>query len=535
MLSGYAEGSSETMPDYRHSDDLGFYRLLFEDFQSLDTDAMQRSAVPWKVLGAGLVRVRQAEDPSLPTTEAAMVGLMSQRFGFVVPERVANWPAGSPQPVFERPAGIVSGTVSRSLPEVAFEVANTGCTTCHSANLYDAEGNPTRALWVGLPSSSINMERYARDAYAAMKWAARNPRETLQTIEVMFPGTSATEIKSIRKYYLPQLKKRIGKLERTIDNFTPYSNGSPGIVNGAATIQLYLGVIGVDRWHGEQVAFASVPDLGGLRWRRSILSDGVYAPRGWEHFGPLGAEAQGEAHRNGMAGVVGLVTLGTLGVRPEVAVSNRGRMRDIIDFVFDRYQPPPFPGPVDRELARTGHGVFERACSSCHGTYEETERGWRLASFPNQLVEQAYMGTDATRWQMVSDYLQERFRKTALAKIIDLRRGGGYVALPLTGLWATAPYLHNGSVPTLWHLMHPEERPARFQVGGHRLDWTRMGIDGEGDASGVYAYPAGYAPWSLPEVYDTTSPGRGNGGHVRPFQGVSEEEKRQLLEFLKLV
>jgi hypothetical protein len=189
---------------------------------------------------------------------------------------------------------------------------------------------------------------------------------------------------------------------------------------------------------------------------------------------------------------------------------------------------------VDRELARAGHTVFERACSFCHGTYDETPQGWRLASYPNQLVAQAHMGTDATRWQMVSDAVQKRFEKTVLTKVIDIQRGGGYVASPLTGLWATAPYLHNGS-PTLWHLMHPEERPARFQVGGHRLDWERMGIDGEVDASGVYTYPADYTPWSLPEVDASAAPGRSNGGHERPFQGLSEEEKRQLLEFLKLV
>lgn len=535
FLRGYAEGSSATMPEYRHSDATGFYRLLFEDFQSLNTDTMRRSAVPWKVLGAGLVRVQQMQDPSLEVNEATFMALLRRRFGFVMPERIANWPGPEPQPELDRPAGIVTGTVRRALPSVAFEVVNTGCSTCHAANLYDAQGNPTRELWVGLPSSSINVDRYAREAYAAMKWAAGHPRETLQTIRIMFPDVSRTELDSIRRFYLPQLRKRIAQLEATIASFTPYSNGSPGIANGAATIQLYLGVIGTDRWHHEQTAFAAIPELGGLEWRRSILSDGVYAPPGWEHFGPLGDEARGEAHRKGMAGVVSLVTVGTLGVSPEVAVSNRHRMRDVIDYVFDRYRSPAFPGPIDPALARAGQAIFERDCAFCHGTYAETPRGWELASFPNRLVEQEHMNTDPTRWQMVSDSLQKRLMKTELRRILDTHRGGGYVAPPLTGLWATAPYLHNGSVPTLWHLMHPEQRPARFQVGGHKLDWERMGIAGDVDENGVYVYPVGYAPWSLPEVYDTTAPGRGNHGHDRPFQTLSEDEKRQLLEFLKLL
>jgi hypothetical protein len=89
-------------------------------------------------------------------------------------------------------------------------------------------------------------------------------------------------------------------------------------------------------------------------------------------------------------------------------------------------------------------------------------------------------------------------------------------------------------VPTLWHLMHPEARPARFQVGGHALDFTRVGIAGS-ERDGTYAYPAGYTPWTLPDLYDTALPGHANTGHTRPFQNMSEEEKAALLEFLKLL
>ena len=103
----------------------------------------------------------------------------------------------------------------------------------------------------------------------------------------------------------------------------------------------------------------------------------------------------------------------------------------------------------------------------------------------------------------------------------------------LSGLWATAPYLHNGSVPTLWHLMTPESRPARFQVGGHALDFGLMGIAGAADAEGTYRYPAGSAPWSVPEVYDTRQPGMGNGGHEESFSDLAEAEKRALIEYLK--
>ena len=111
----------------------------------------------------------------------------------------------------------------------------------------------------------------------------------------------------------------------------------------------------------------------------------------------------------------------------------------------------------------------------------------------------------------------------------------GYNAPFLDGIWLRAPYLHNGSVPTLWHLMHPARRPARFQVGGHALDWTRVGIAGVENPAGDFVYPAGHVPWSEPELYDTRRPGLENSGHEREFDGFDEGQKDDLLEYLKVL
>jgi len=81
--------------------------------------------------------------------------------------------------------------------------------------------------------------------------------------------------------------------------------------------------------------------------------------------------------------------------------------------------------------------------------------------------------------------------------------------------------------------MHPADRPARFEVGGHRLDYKRMGIDLEADSSGVWRSPKGYAPRSRPVIYDTSQLGRGNRGHEFPFRSMSEDDKAAVLEYLK--
>jgi len=92
-----------------------------------------------------------------------------------------------------------------------------------------------------------------------------------------------------------------------------------------------------------------------------------------------------------------------------------------------------------------------------------------------------------------------------------------YKARPLNGIWATAPYLHNGSVPTLWELLQPPaQRMRSFQVGSREFDAQRVGFDTQ---QGPYRF-------------DTTLPGNGNGGHAYGT-ALSESQKRDLLEYLK--
>ncbi len=92
-----------------------------------------------------------------------------------------------------------------------------------------------------------------------------------------------------------------------------------------------------------------------------------------------------------------------------------------------------------------------------------------------------------------------------------------YKARPLNGIWATAPYLHNGSVPSLWALLQPvAQRPARFFVGSREFDPVRVGqVSDQG-----------------PSLLDTSLPGNSNGGHLAGTT-LPEADKRALLEYLK--
>ena len=108
------------------------------------------------------------------------------------------------------------------------------------------------------------------------------------------------------------------------------------------------------------------------------------------------------------------------------------------------------------------------------------------------------------------------------------------MASPLTGLWATAPYLHNGSVPTVLDLLSPpEKRPARY----YRRPSTALS-EFDPDKLGWKVVDCATAPCSPAElpyprmIFDTSRRGLGNGGHTWGVD-LTPEEKKDLIEFLK--
>ena len=211
-----------------------------------------------------------------------------------------------------------------------------------------------------------------------------------------------------------------------------------------------------------------------------------------------------------------------MGVTTDVAAANIDDAMAVTDWM-QTYAPQPFPGPIERALIAQGRLVYGRNCVQCHGQYDDSLTAPALVAFPNW---EGAIGTDPARarllTQEIADAVNAGFGDYIAARTVD-----AYTAPPLTGLWASAPYLHNGSVPTLWHLMRPDSRPAWFEVGGHRLDLQRVGID--------LAPPLDYVPWSTPAEVDTTAFGLSNGGHGVGFEGLTEAEKDALLEYLKLL
>ena len=117
--------------------------------------------------------------------------------------------------------------------------------------------------------------------------------------------------------------------------------------------------------------------------------------------------------------------------------------RDVQAFLRS-IEPPKYPFPIDAEKAERGRVVFEANCAACHGTYGPD------GSYPNKIIPLEKIGTDPARFNGLSDQLVAHYNSTWLGAEYPVEtKRVGYQAPPLDGIWASAPYLHNGSVPTL--------------------------------------------------------------------------------------
>jgi mono/diheme cytochrome c family protein len=203
--------------------------------------------------------------------------------------------------------------------------------------------------------------------------------------------------------------------------------------------------------------------------------------------------------------------------------------RDIQAYLFS-LEAPKYPFPVDKKLAAQGRALFSNTCVECHGTYGSDSK------YPNKIVPLKRIGTDATRLRGFSAKYVEFYNQTWFAREqgegFKATEATGYQAPPLDGVWATAPYFHNGSVPTLYDVLKSTTRPKvftrSFSTEEAAYDKDKVGWK----VKLLQQAPKGLSPYERRKIYDTTEPGRGNGGHTFG-DAFTEEERRAVIEYLK--
>jgi mono/diheme cytochrome c family protein len=193
-------------------------------------------------------------------------------------------------------------------------------------------------------------------------------------------------------------------------------------------------------------------------------------------------------------------------------------------------EAPTYPQSIDQSKANSGKDIFVRHCSRCHGTYQNPSIDLELStqeSYPNLLIALDEVGTDpyyakdASQNAGLSNWLNQSWYANSEPKMQAFPLEG-YMAPPLDGIWATAPYFHHGAVPHLKAVINPNLRPHLWcrDFEDDRYDFINIG------------WPFTEASADPKNCYDTSKQGYGNMGH-RYGELLNESEQEALLEYLK--
>lgn len=196
-------------------------------------------------------------------------------------------------------------------------------------------------------------------------------------------------------------------------------------------------------------------------------------------------------------------------------------MPDLLAYIYS-LEPPKYPGTINTELASEGEKIFNKKCSSCHGSYGAAEK------YPNLLIPEAIIQTDSLLYksnysspQFVNWFNQSWF--TSGDHPARLEPFEGYIAPPLDGIWVTAPYLHNASVPTLEALLNSDLRPKYWSRDFDKpvYDYEKLG----------WKYAKEERPGGK-HIYNSDLPGYGNYGHTFGDR-LTEKERKAVIEYMK--
>lgn len=401
-------------------------------------------------------------------------------FADKLPKRGHDWDAFGliVEPGHDRPVGFARRTKG-------YPVLEANCALCHTGTVQTDRG---RLVIPGGPAHELDLQAFQRFLYACVADPRFSADTLIPEIQKIQP-LSWPESLVYRFLIIPGMKKALVQqsAEFAWQNSRPAEG--PGRTDTFNPTKINVFHLADD----QTIGTTDLPQIWNQRPRQ-----GMYLH--WDGNNNVIAQ------RNYAAAMA-------IGATPESVIP--AHFTAVTNYVLD-LKPLPFPFAIDHDAAARGAAVFEATCAECHAIGHP-----RIG----QVEPIAAIGTDRHRLDSFSQALVDKFHETKFGTIITFdayRKTDGYSSMPLDGIWARGPYLHNGSVPTLWALLQPvEQRPVTFYRGFNGYDATNVGFVTSGpDAERLGA------------LYDTHVPGNANTGHT---YGVTlpEASKRDLLEFLK--
>jgi mono/diheme cytochrome c family protein len=380
--------------------------------------------------------------------------------------------------------------IGTSYRERQVPIVGLNCATCHTGVLRDSPTAPRRII-LGMPAHQFELQSYFRFFVACARDPGFTADRILPAIKQANPNFSWLDSLIYRLFVIPRTKEGILEQERQNSWMESRPRQGPGRVD---TFNPYKVMFGFDIKADGSVGTADLPPLFHQKIREGM----------WLHWDGNNDKVE---ERNKSAAIGAGCSEDSLDLEA---------MKRVADWVWE-LKPPEFPRErIDVARAARGQKLYEKHCAECH-----TPGGKQVG----QVLEIEKIGTDPERLNSFSPALAGRMNTLGKGrpwKFSRFRKTNGYANMPLDGVWLRAPYLHNGSVPTLRDLLNdPAERPKVFYRGYDVYDYGRVGFI----SNGPEAEGAGFR-------YETDLKGNGNQGHVYGT-GMKPGEKDDLLEYLK--
>ena len=361
------------------------------------------------------------------------------------------------------------------------------CAFCHTASVRrTADSQPM--LIPGGPSHQTDPQGYVRFLQAA----AADPRFTAGNVMAAIDElTDLSWLDSLRYrfFYIPAVKTALAKQQRDLAWMEKQPRWGRGRIDPFNRVKFSYLRQPVD----DTVGNSDMVPIWNMRPRRDM-----------------------RLHWDGLGGPLREIVLSSaLGDGATPKSIDLKSLERIENWLLD-LRPPKYPFPIDAALAASGEQVYAAECATCHAF-----GGQRTG----KVIPLAEAGTDRNRLDMWTAGAAGAYNAYGEAYPWDFdafQKTDGYVAVPLDGVWLRAPYLHNGSVPSLHDLLlPPDKRPTSFVRGYDVYDPDRVGFV----SAGAEAERVGFK-------YDTSLRGNSSQGHVYGA-GLPDDRKRALIEFLK--
>src|SRR5438132_7768463 len=399
------------------------------------------------------------------------------------------------------------------------------CAIWHAGSVRETPQTPP-VIYAGMPSNTVDLEGFERFIFACATDQRFNAPQMIAEMESIGGKYDFINRFLMRYYAIPFMRERLLMLKghfRFADWEPDAGPGRTDTFNPAKTLLEF------------PLEKLKTSELVGLCDFPSIWLQGPRKQKNLhEHW---------DGNKSLMADLNKSAAFGTGAFPPTIDLKQLARVEQ---WLLTK-EPPKYPFTINVQLSAQGEKVYAQYCASCHGRNGRDFNGEHVGDiWPIDKI-----GTDRHRLDSYTEELavaQNNLYAGYPWRFSHFRKTFGYANLPLDGVWLRAPYLHNGSVPTLRDLLNPgTERPTVFYRGYDVFDQARVGFvsdvnrfDDEGRSKDEPENPRKYFRFDTQVRPGGATPrdrneGNSNVGHEGLEYGttLSAQEKDAILEYLK--